>query len=58
VGDCVVYIAIGVLLVCLGAGAVLLDRGKRRAAWWSFGIAGFLLLNLVACLLVVSLAVF
>ena len=52
-----VYIAIGVMLVCAGAGAVLVDRGRRRAAWWSFGVAAFLFLNLAASLLVVSLAV-
>ena len=41
-----VYVAVGLMLVCLGAGAILLDRGRRRAAAWSFGVAALLGMNL------------
>jgi hypothetical protein len=42
----VLYVVLGLMLVCLTAGALLLERGRRRPAWWALGLGVLLALNL------------
>ena len=41
------YIVVGIMLVCLAVSAVLWDRGRRREARWGLGITALLAANVL-----------